>query len=110
MLVRDKKKQIQRTAGVVAIVKGEGASKSRALSEALAANKQIVAFTMQTFPFTLQHIQELAATKNKRFAVIADEAHSSKTNETARIRAELKNILPAPAGLYERLRERTNRG
>ena len=80
----------QRTAGVVAVVKGEGASKSRELSEALAANKQIIACTLQTFPFTLQYIQELAATRGKRFAVVADEAHSSQTNETA---ARLKVIL-----------------
>lgn len=47
----------QRTAGVVAMVKGEGNSKSRELSEALAANKQIIACTLQTFPFTLQHLR-----------------------------------------------------
>ena len=86
----------QRTAGVVAVVKGEGASKSRELSEALAANKQIIACTLQTFPFTLQHIQELAATKSKRFAVIADEAHSSQTNETAsRLKVILSGNVPA---------------
>jgi Type I site-specific restriction-modification system, R (restriction) subunit and related helicases len=80
----------QRTSGVVAVVKGEGSSKSRELSGALATNKQIIACTLQTFPFTLQYIQEQAATKGKRFAVVADEAHSSQTNETA---ARLKVIL-----------------
>lgn len=88
--LQDALKAHQRTQGVIAFVKGERVSKSRELSEALAANKPIIACTLQTFPFTLQHIQELAATQGKRFAVIADEAHSSQTNETA---ARLKVIL-----------------
>lgn len=37
-------------------------------------------------------MQELAATQNKRFAVIADEAHSSQTGEAA---AKLKAVLSA---------------
>ena len=35
-------------------------------------------------------MQELAATEGKRFAVIADEAHSSQTGESA---AKLKQLL-----------------
>ncbi|MEY2342769.1 type I restriction endonuclease subunit R [Acidithiobacillus sp. IBUN Pt1247-S3] len=80
----------ERTRGVVALVKGDGGSKSRELSEALAANKKIIACTLQTFPFALEKVRELAATEGKRFAVIADEAHSSQSNETA---ARLKVIL-----------------
>jgi type I restriction enzyme R subunit len=40
----------------------------------------------------LSAVQELAATQGKRFAVIADEAHSSQTGESA---AKLKAILSA---------------
>ncbi|NUP87416.1 MAG: type I restriction endonuclease subunit R, partial [Burkholderiaceae bacterium] len=87
----------ERTQGVVAVVKGEGASKSQELAEALAAGKKIVVCTLQTFPRALDTVRELAATEGKRFAVIADEAHSSQTNETA---AKLKEVL-SPAELAE---------
>lgn len=87
----------ERTQGVVAVVKGEGASKSQELAEALAAGKKIVVGTLQTFPKALDKVRELAATEGKRFAVIADEAHSSQTNETA---AKLKEAL-SPSELAE---------
>jgi type I restriction enzyme R subunit len=79
-----------RTTGVVATIKGESASKSGELAEALAGGKKIVVCTIQTFPFALKAVQELAATQGKRFAVIADEAHSSQTGEAA---AKLKALL-----------------
>ncbi|MBN8442105.1 MAG: type I restriction endonuclease subunit R [Thauera sp.] len=87
----------ERTQGVVAVVNGESASKSQELAEALAAGKKIVVCTLQTFPFALEKVRELAATSGKRFAVIADEGHSSQTNETA---ARLKEVL-SPAELAE---------
>jgi type I restriction enzyme R subunit len=40
----------ERTQGVVAVITGEGASKSKELAEALAAGKKIVVCTIQTFP------------------------------------------------------------
>ncbi len=73
-------------------IKGEGASKSGELAEALAGGKKIVVCTIQTFPFALKAVQDLAATQGKRFAVIADEAHSSQTGEAA---AKLKALLSA---------------
>ncbi|MDZ4105075.1 MAG: DEAD/DEAH box helicase family protein, partial [Nitrosomonas sp.] len=82
----------ERTAGVVATIKGEGASKSAELAVALSGGKKIVVCTIQTFPFALKAVQELAATQGKRFAVIADEAHSSQTGEAA---AKLKAVLSA---------------
>ena len=80
----------QRTTGVVATIKSEGASKSGQLAGALAAGKKIVVCTIQTFPFALEEVRKLAATEGKRFAVIADEAHSSQTGEAA---AKLKQVL-----------------
>jgi type I restriction enzyme R subunit len=80
----------QRTTGVVATIKSEGASKSGQLAEALAAGKKIVVCTIQTFPFALEEVRKLAATEGKRFAVIADEAHSSQTGEAA---AKLRQVL-----------------
>ncbi|MBK9466991.1 MAG: type I restriction endonuclease subunit R [Gammaproteobacteria bacterium] len=90
--LREAIESFERTRGVVAVVTGEGASKSKELAEALAAGKKIVVCTIQTFPFALEEVRKLAATRDKRFAVIADEAHSSQTNETA---AKLKLVLSA---------------
>ena len=78
--------------GVVATITGESASKSGELAEALNGAKKIVVCTIQTFPFALEKVQELAATQGKRFAVIADEAHSSQTGEAA---SKLKAVLTA---------------
>lgn len=80
----------ERNAGVVATIKSDAGAKSGQLAEALAGGKKIVVCTIQTFPFALQEVRELAATKGKRFAVIADEAHSSQTGATA---AQLKAVL-----------------
>ena len=82
----------ERTTGVVATIKGESTSKSGELAEALSGAKKIVVCTIQTFPFALDKVQELAATQGKRFAVIADEAHSSQTGEAA---SKLKAVLTA---------------
>jgi type I restriction enzyme R subunit len=82
----------QRKTGVVATIKGEGGSKSSELAEALSGDKKIVVCTIQTFPFALEKVRELAATEGKRFAVIADEAHSSQTGEAA---TKLKEVLSA---------------
>ncbi|PKO27595.1 MAG: type I restriction endonuclease subunit R [Betaproteobacteria bacterium HGW-Betaproteobacteria-5] len=82
----------QRTTGVVATISDEHGSKSAQLSQALKDGKKIIVCTIQTFPFALKAVQELSATEGKRFAVIADEAHSSQTGEAA---AKLKQLLSA---------------
>lgn len=82
----------QRTSGVVATIKNTEGSKSAALAEALSGDKKIVVCTIQTFPFALEAVRKLAATQGKRFAVIADEAHSSQTGEAA---SKLKAVLSA---------------
>ena len=82
----------ERNAGVVASITNENGAKSAQLSQALKDGKKIIVCTIQTFPFALKAVQELAATEGKRFAVIADEAHSSQTGEAA---AKLKTLLSA---------------
>lgn len=82
----------ERTHGVVESISNEHGSKSAQLSQALKNGKKIIICTIQTFPFALQAVQELAATEGKRFAVIADEAHSSQTGEAA---SKLKQLLSA---------------
>ena len=84
--------EFERTAGVVATIKSGEGSKSAQLAEALSGDKKIVVCTIQTFPFALEAVRELAATQGKRFAVIADEAHSSQTGEAA---SKLKQVLTA---------------
>lgn len=82
----------ERTTGVVETITNEGGAKSGKLAAALAGGKKIVVCTIQTFPFALEAVRELAATQGKKFAVIADEAHSSQTGETA---SKLKQVLSA---------------
>lgn len=68
------------------------------LAKALAGGVPIIISTIQKFPFITQAIRTMEAngkgvaiaTKDKRFAVIVDEAHSSQSGETA---MELRKIL-----------------
>ncbi|MBN8185061.1 type I restriction endonuclease subunit R [Roseibium aggregatum] len=82
----------ERTTGVVATISSDKGAKSGQLAEALAGSKKIVVCTMQTFPHALAAVRELSASQGKTFAVIADEAHSSQTGETA---SKLKQVLSA---------------
>jgi type I restriction enzyme R subunit len=90
--------QGQAYAGIVAAIdideaRKQGAtSKSGLLAKALTSGKLIIVCTIQTFPFAMKEIRENSGLKGKRFAVIADEAHSSQTGRTA---ADLKAVLSA---------------
>ena len=68
---------------------GEG-SKSEKLASALVNSQPIIIVTIQTFPFVLKAIEDSAVLKSRRYAIIADEAHSSQTGTTAR---KLKEVL-----------------
>ncbi len=77
---------------------------TKQLVEALATGVPIIVTTLQKFPFVLESVEKINKdrkernqgqeidldTKDKRFAVIVDEAHSSQSGEAA---AELKRIL-----------------
>ena len=82
----------ERRKGVVASITSEEGSKSGKLAKALNGDKKVVVCTIQTFPFALEAVRELTATEGKRFAVIADEAHSSQTGQAAE---KLKKVLSA---------------
>lgn len=88
--LRDAIFAFERTTGVVATITAEGGAKSGQLARAIATGKKVVVCTIQTFPFALAEVRALAASQGKRFAVIADEAHSSQTGEAA---AKLKEVL-----------------
>ncbi len=77
--------------GVVQAITGDHGSKSRELLAALAGNRKIVVCTLQTFPAAIKIIEELSRDREKRFAVIADEAHSSQTGDAAKRMKEFLN-------------------
>lgn len=96
--LQDAIRQIDSKTGVVATITGDEAgragvgSKSALLAKTLVDGKLIIVVTIQTFPFAMQAIRETMGLKHKRFAVIADEAHSSQTGATAN---KLKAVLSA---------------
>jgi type I restriction enzyme R subunit len=74
---------------------------TRQLVQALAGGTPIIITTLQKFPFIAETLEKLReesqpgiaiSTKNKNFAVIVDEAHSSQSGESA---MELKGVLNA---------------
>lgn len=67
-------------------------SKSSLLATALKNSDLIIAVTVQTFPFALDEIRADTSLKGRRFAVIADEAHSSQSGQ---ISSKLKAVLTA---------------
>ena len=86
-------KQISNDAGIVATIdatevsKQGKKSKSELLGHALASGKLIIVVTIQTFGFVSDEMRHLSA---KKFAVIADEAHSSQSGDTA---SKLQTVL-----------------
>ncbi len=93
--LQDAIKQIDNDQGiVVAIDRDEAAragnSKSGLLAKALQDGKLIIVVTIQTFPFAMAEIQANKGLKGKKFAVIADEAHSSQSGQTA---SKLRAVL-----------------
>ncbi|MEZ4231678.1 MAG: DEAD/DEAH box helicase family protein [Polyangiaceae bacterium] len=84
--------QFEHQDGVVGRInqnEGQG-SKSEKLASALENSTPIVIVTIQTFPFVLQAIEDSVSLKERCYAIIADEAHSSQTGRTAN---ELKAVL-----------------
>jgi type I restriction enzyme R subunit len=65
-------------------------SKSEQLAEALAEQTRIVIVTIQTFPALFDALDKHPKLASGRYAVIADEAHSSQTGSSAN---KLKAIL-----------------
>ncbi|WP_201301359.1 type I restriction endonuclease subunit R [Nocardiopsis sp. FR6] len=95
--LQDAIKQIDNGQGIVTAIDRrqaarEGSSKSGALAKALAAGKLIIVVTIQTFPHAMDEIRKSKGLKDKKFAVIADEAHSSHTGQVAN---KLKAVLTA---------------
>ncbi len=82
--LQDSIAQFEHHKGVVqSITAGLDSSKSAALASALTGGKQIVIVTIQTFEALINLIDTSPELNGRRFAVIADEAHSSQTGSTA---------------------------
>ena len=78
-------RQFEQTLGVVENIEHT----SRQLREALEGGRTIIVTTLQKFPVIADEIGQLPG---KRFAVIADEAHSSQSGESTK---SLKAVLDA---------------
>ena len=84
--------QFEHADGVVGRINNKegGGSKSEKLANALEIAQPIIIVTIQTFPWLLRSIENSASLKERKYAVIADEAHSSQSGSTAR---QLKETL-----------------
>jgi type I restriction enzyme, R subunit len=84
--------QFEHAQGVVVPITRESTSQSKSeqLAEALAAQTRIIIVTIQTFPALFDALDKYPALASGRYAVIADEAHSSQTGSAA---SKLKAIL-----------------
>ena len=78
-------------AGMFVAVSHEAAeSKSSQLAAALAKGESIIGVTLQTFPYALEVLRQSPALASRRYAVIADEAHSSQSGEASK---KLREVL-----------------
>lgn len=84
--------QFEHVDGVVGRINNDegSGSKSEKLAAALVGSQPIIIVTIQTFPFVLKAIENSAELKQRNYAIIADEAHSSQTGLTAK---KLKEVL-----------------
>ena len=84
--------QFEHAQGVVVPITRDGTSQSKSeqLAAALTAQTRIIIVTIQTFPALFDALDKYPALASGRYAVIADEAHSSQTGSAA---SKLKAIL-----------------
>lgn len=84
--------QFEHAQGVVKCITRDigNQSKSEQLAEALAEQTRIIIVTIQTFPALFDALDKYPKLATGRYAVIADEAHSSQTGSSA---TKLKSIL-----------------
>ena len=88
--------QFEHADGVVGRInrdEGQG-SKSEKLAASLEGSQPIIIVTIQTFPFVLKAIENSTSLKERCYAIIADEAHSSQSGRTA---GKLKEVLSSEA-------------
>lgn len=87
--VREDMRLIQSSRGLVVSVGEKSGAKSPQLRDALIEGDHIITCTLQTFPEVMKLVADTAELRGRRWAVIADEAHSSQSGSTARDLREL---------------------
>lgn len=81
---------VQSSKGLVVAVGEKSGAKSPQLKSALIEGDHIVTCTLQTFPEVMKLIEDTDELRGRRWAVVADEAHSSQTGNAAH---KLKELL-----------------
>ncbi|MEX2443147.1 MAG: type I restriction endonuclease subunit R [Alkalispirochaeta sp.] len=79
--IRDTIRQFAQVSSTLGEVKGTSGSKTKELSKFLADGKRIIISTVQTFPHVLDQIGDNH--RDRKFAIIIDEAHSSQGGRTS---------------------------
>lgn len=88
--IRDDMNLVQSSKGLVVTVGEKSGAKSPQLKKALSEGDHIITCTLQTFPEVMKLIEDTTELRGRRWAVVADEAHSSQSGSTAR---DLKALL-----------------
>ncbi|WP_449373036.1 hypothetical protein [Arthrobacter psychrolactophilus] len=84
--------QLETVKGVFApITRGSEGAKSQQLAEALIKGRQIIGVTLQTFPHALEEIRKNKGLAGRKYAIIADEAHSSQSGNAAKSLKQVPN-------------------
>ncbi len=76
-------RSFNRTSGLVKGIDRKDGSKTSSLQTALEDGLRIVVVTIQTFPFAMEQIILNDKLKNRKFAVIIDEAHNSQSSKSS---------------------------
>lgn len=93
--IREDMNLVQSSKGLVVTVGEKSGAKSPQLKKALLEGDHIITCTLQTFPEVMKLIEDTKELRGRRWAVVADEAHSSQSGSAAR---RLKELL-ADVGL-----------
>ncbi|MFD4266873.1 type I restriction endonuclease subunit R [Rhodococcus sp. NPDC058481] len=81
---------VQSSKGLVVSVGEKSGAKSPQLKKALVEGDHIITCTLQTFPEVMKLIEDTKELRGRRWAVVADEAHSSQSGSAAK---KLKELL-----------------
>lgn len=83
--LQDAVQQLDHQKGLIAAIDRDKSNKSKSqqLSDALLKGVPIIVVTIQTFPYAMEAILTEKSLKDRTFAVIIDEAHTSQTGSTA---------------------------
>lgn len=88
--IRDDMNLVQSSKGLVVAVGERSGAKSPQLKKALVEGDHIITCTLQTFPEVMKLIEDTEELRGRRWAVVADEAHSSQSGSAAK---QLKELL-----------------